>query len=99
MKVVFPDTNNEGVYRDLGNHRTSRGRTDAGIDRCRRARAGVDSAGHVPEVPLLTLGDVSSAVRQGEQSVELADRSGDAFMQMATRAMLGAAPVHAGVVR
>lgn len=27
----------------------------------------------------LTLGDVSSAVRQDEQSVELADRSGDAF--------------------
>ena len=30
----------------------------------------------------LTLGDVSSAVRQGEQSVELADRSGDAFQRM-----------------
>jgi len=30
----------------------------------------------------LTLGDVSSAVRQGEQSVELADRSGDAFHRM-----------------
>ena len=36
----------------------------------------------------LTLGDVSSAVRQGEQSVELADRSGDAFRRMSLRTTL-----------
>ena len=36
----------------------------------------------------LTLGDVSSAVRQGEQSVELADRSGDAFQRMVNRTTL-----------
>jgi hypothetical protein len=39
----------------------------------------------------LTLGDVSSSVLQGEQSVELADRSGDAFKRKTTRARLGAA--------
>jgi hypothetical protein len=39
----------------------------------------------------LTLGDVSSAVRQGEQSVELADHSGDAFERMADRTTLAAA--------
>ncbi|MGZ0166657.1 MAG: tetratricopeptide repeat protein [Planctomycetales bacterium] len=39
----------------------------------------------------LTLGDVSSAVRQGEQSVALADRSGDAFWRMGTRTTLAAA--------
>ncbi|HEX7181797.1 MAG TPA: hypothetical protein VF756_08150 [Thermoanaerobaculia bacterium] len=33
----------------------------------------------------LTLGDVWSAVTLGEQSVELADRSGDAFWKMGTR--------------
>jgi hypothetical protein len=44
----------------------------------------------------LTLGDVSSAVRQGEQSVELADRGGDAFMRMATRTTLAAALHAAG---
>ena len=36
----------------------------------------------------LTLGDVSSAVRQGEQSVELADRSGDPFHRMVNRTTL-----------
>jgi len=44
----------------------------------------------------LTLGDVSSAVRQGEQSVELADRSGDAFHQMSKRTTLAAALHAAG---
>jgi hypothetical protein len=39
----------------------------------------------------LTLGDVSSTVRQGEQSVELADRSGDAFQRMVNRTTLAAA--------
>ena len=39
----------------------------------------------------LMLGDVSSAVRQGEQSVELADRSGDAFLRMGLRTTLAAA--------
>ena len=47
----------------------------------------------------LTLGDVSSAVRQGEQSVELADRSGDAFWRMGTRTTLAAALFCAGVTR
>jgi tetratricopeptide (TPR) repeat protein len=36
----------------------------------------------------LTLGDVSSAVRQGEQSVELADLSGDAFERLSDRTTL-----------
>ena len=47
----------------------------------------------------LTLGDVSSAVRQGEQSVELADRSGDAFQRMVTRTTLAAALQAAGMGR
>ena len=44
----------------------------------------------------LTLGDVSSAVRQGEQSVELADRSGDAYQRQSRRTTLGAALFCAG---
>jgi hypothetical protein len=36
----------------------------------------------------LTAGDVSSAVRQGEQSVELVDRSGDAFLRVVNRTAL-----------
>jgi hypothetical protein len=44
----------------------------------------------------LTLGDVSSAVRQGEWSVELADRSGDAFQRMARRTTLADALHAAG---
>jgi nucleoside phosphorylase len=44
----------------------------------------------------LTLGDVSSAVRQGEQSVELADRSGDAYIRQLTRTTLAAALFCAG---
>ena len=47
----------------------------------------------------LTLGEVSSAVRQGEQSVELADRSGDAFQRMSKRTTLAAALFCAGVTR
>ena len=44
----------------------------------------------------LTLGDVSSAVRQGEQSVELADRSGDASWRMISRMTLATALFCAG---
>ena len=44
----------------------------------------------------LTLGDVSSAVRQGEQNVELADRSGDASQGMSKRTTLAAALAVAG---
>jgi hypothetical protein len=47
----------------------------------------------------LTLGDVSSAVRQGEQSVELADRSGDAFKRMSDRTTLAAALMGVGLKR
>ena len=39
----------------------------------------------------LTLGDVSSALRQGERSVALADRSGDAFQRFSKRTTLAAA--------
>jgi hypothetical protein len=46
----------------------------------------------------LTLGDVSSAVRRGEQSVELADRSGVAFQRMGKRTTLAAA-LHAAATK
>ena len=46
--------------------------------------------------PYLTLSDVASAVRFGEQSVELADRSGDAFQRMVNRTTLADALHQAG---
>lgn len=46
---------------------------------------------------LLTLGDIASAVRLGEQSVELAEHSGDSFHRMARRTTLAAALHAAGV--
>jgi nucleoside phosphorylase/tetratricopeptide (TPR) repeat protein len=36
----------------------------------------------------LTIGDIAESVRYGEQSVELADKSGDAFMRMISRTAL-----------
>ena len=44
----------------------------------------------------LTIGDVTQALAYAEQSVQLADRSGDAFMQKATRPKLANALFHAG---
>ena len=52
-------------------------------------------AGNLSELTL-TLGEVASAVQAGEESVELADRSGDAFWRMADRTTLGDALHHAG---
>ncbi len=45
-------------------------------------------AGNLSELHL-TLGEVAQAVAAGEESVELADRSGDAFQRMANRSALG----------
>jgi hypothetical protein len=45
------------------------------------------SAGNLSELEL-TLGELAAAVRDAEQSVELADRSGDAFQRMSKRTML-----------
>ena len=44
----------------------------------------------------LTLGDVDAAVRDAEQSVDFADRSGDAFMRMICRTTLADALYQAG---
>ena len=44
----------------------------------------------------LTLGDVVRAVTAGEESVELADKSGDAFMRMVSRTKLADALHHTG---
>jgi len=53
------------------------------------------SASNLSELTL-TLGEVPRAVAFGEQSVELADRSGDAFWRMASRATLADALHQAG---
>ena len=45
------------------------------------------AAGNLSELTL-TLGDVAGAVAAGKESVELADRSGDAFQRMANRTTL-----------
>ncbi len=52
-------------------------------------------AGSVSELSL-TLGDVARAVTSGEESIELADKSGDDFQRMAMRATLADALHHAG---
>ncbi len=52
-------------------------------------------AGNLSEL-FLTLGDVPRAVASAEESVELADRSGDAFMRMANRTVLADALHQAG---
>ena len=44
----------------------------------------------------LTLGETAAAVRDGERSVDLADRSGDAFMRMASRTTLADARHQSG---
>jgi tetratricopeptide (TPR) repeat protein len=44
----------------------------------------------------LTLGDIPGAIEAAEKSVELADRSGDAFMRVVNRAILADALDHAG---
>ncbi|MFP3941016.1 MAG: hypothetical protein ACLF0P_11965 [Thermoanaerobaculia bacterium] len=53
------------------------------------------SAGNLSELTL-TLGDVAGALEAAEESVELADRSGDAFQRMARRTTLADALHHAG---
>ncbi|HEX6903862.1 MAG TPA: TIR domain-containing protein [Thermoanaerobaculia bacterium] len=53
------------------------------------------SAGNLSDLTL-TLGDVPRAVAFGEQSVELADRSGDAFQRMARRTVWANALHQAG---
>jgi tetratricopeptide (TPR) repeat protein len=53
------------------------------------------SAGNLSELTL-TLGDVPRAVAFGEQSVELADRSGDAFQRLVNRAVWADALHQAG---
>jgi len=52
-------------------------------------------AGNLSEL-LLTLGDVAGAIEAAEESVELADRSEDAFQQMVKRTTLADALHHAG---
>jgi tetratricopeptide (TPR) repeat protein len=52
-------------------------------------------AGNLSELAL-TAGDLPAALRYAAQSVELADRSGDAFMRMADRAILADALHQAG---
>jgi len=52
-------------------------------------------AGNLSELTL-TLGDVASAVQAAEESVELADRSGDAFWRMSQRTALADALHQAG---
>ncbi len=52
-------------------------------------------AGNLSELSL-TLGDILGAVASAEESVELADRSGDAFMTMANRTILADALHQAG---
>lgn len=53
------------------------------------------AAGNLSELTL-TLGDVAGAVAAAEESVELADRSGDAFMRMVNRTTLADALHQAG---
>jgi tetratricopeptide (TPR) repeat protein len=53
------------------------------------------SAGNIGGLTL-TLGDVAGAVSTGEESVVLADRSGDAFMRMVNRTVLADALHQAG---
>ncbi|MCP3963501.1 MAG: hypothetical protein GY719_37170 [bacterium] len=53
------------------------------------------NAGNLSELTL-TLGEVAAAVRAGEESVELADRSGDAFQRMGNRTTLADALHQAG---
>jgi hypothetical protein len=69
-------------------------RVEIGIKACDWKNAALN-ASNLSELSL-TLGDVSSAVRQGEQSVEVADRSGDAFHRMSKRTTLAAALHAAG---
>ncbi|HXH37751.1 MAG TPA: hypothetical protein VNN08_03910, partial [Thermoanaerobaculia bacterium] len=52
-------------------------------------------AGNISELDL-TLGDVAPAVREAEQSVEFADRSGDAFQRIGKRTTLADAQHQAG---
>jgi tetratricopeptide (TPR) repeat protein len=53
------------------------------------------SAGNLSELSL-TLGEVARAVAHGEESVRLADRSGDAFQRMVSRTILADALHQAG---
>lgn len=61
-----------------------------GIEFSLKQRNWKNAAGHTSNLSelYLTLGDVSAAVRSAEQSVELADRSGDAGMRMMMRTTL-----------
>ena len=62
------------------------------------ARIGRDAAitaGNLSELQL-TLGEVAEAIALAEQSVEYADRSGDAFQRMASRTTLADARHQAG---
>ena len=53
------------------------------------------NAGNISELSL-TLGDVARAVTSGEESVELADKSGDTFLRMITRTKVAEALHFAG---
>jgi len=57
--------------------------------------SGAARASNLSELEL-TLGDVAAAVRDAEQSVDFADRSGDAFQRMGKRATLADALHQAG---
>ncbi|MCH8047941.1 MAG: hypothetical protein IID44_29960, partial [Planctomycetes bacterium] len=79
--------------RALGRLGEARGPMSLGLkqrEKLQRWKHAAISASNLSELSL-TLGDVSSAVRQGEQSVELSDRSGDAFQRMGKRTTLAAA--------
>jgi tetratricopeptide (TPR) repeat protein len=54
-------------------------------------------AGNLSEL-YLTIGDIAGSVRYGEQSVELADKSRDAFWQMASRTKLADALHQNGMI-
>ncbi|MCP3963500.1 MAG: hypothetical protein GY719_37165 [bacterium] len=71
-----------------------RASTDLDIDR-EDWREAARSAGNLSELTL-TLGEVAAAVRAGKESVELADRSGEAFRRQTERVILADALHQAG---
>ncbi|MEM9365944.1 MAG: hypothetical protein AAGD07_08095 [Planctomycetota bacterium] len=86
------------ALRGIGRVRESEGPMRARVELAQEHgdwRNGAINASNLSQV-LLTLGNVSSAVRQGEQGVELADRSEDEFQRLSKRTTLANALHSAG---